>query len=394
MKTSLRAEQRNLREKMRALGLSHRQIAVEFTRRYGLRPRAAWRHAFGWSLKDAAEQINSRAADTGVDPAGNAAMTGPHLCEYENWPGPGPKPVGRRPTPLVLALLAATYNTPDVHDPLDFADYEHIPPADRLVLDASVCAEEQGGSDIQLKAQGQRLTSTTHAGQPPRPGQLVALSMPRPAPYAPYGWQADRVAGVPPGLAPLASALLSPPCSEPDASPDRLADEAVRIWKLRQAAQYQRLTDDLPRALTRARSNESAPAADRSATALAALTHLSRVRGDYDKAMTGVRAFGEAGLPISLSAVVLRSTMHALGYLCQIADVLDAGKLKLILPLRKGNALGLPEREFITVDEARDAFGRLTERRATHDWWASGSEQPASTALLRRLAWSRSPTWT
>ncbi|HUY49301.1 MAG TPA: radical SAM protein [Streptosporangiaceae bacterium] len=29
---------------------------------------------------------------------------------------------------------------------------------------------------------------------------------------------------------------------------------------------------------------------------------FSRVRGDYDKAMTGVRAFGEAGLPISLSA--------------------------------------------------------------------------------------------
>jgi MoaA/NifB/PqqE/SkfB family radical SAM enzyme len=95
---------------------------------------------------------------------------------------------------------------------------------------------------------------------------------------------------------------------------------------------------------------------------------FSRVRGDYDKAMTGVRAFLEAGLPISLSAVVLRSTVHALPYLCQIADVLDAGKLKLILPLRKGNALGLPEREFISVDEARDAFGRLTELRATHDW--------------------------
>jgi MoaA/NifB/PqqE/SkfB family radical SAM enzyme len=93
-----------------------------------------------------------------------------------------------------------------------------------------------------------------------------------------------------------------------------------------------------------------------------------RVRGDYDKAMSGVRAFIAAGLPISLSAVVLRSTVHALGYLYQIADVLDAGKLKLILPLRKGNALGLPEREFITVDEAQDVFGRLTELRATHDW--------------------------
>jgi len=95
---------------------------------------------------------------------------------------------------------------------------------------------------------------------------------------------------------------------------------------------------------------------------------FSRVRGDYDKAMTGVRAFIAAGLPISLSAVVLRSTVHALPYLYQIADVLDAGKLKLILPLRKGNALGLPEREFISVEEAQEVFGRLTELRATHDW--------------------------
>jgi MoaA/NifB/PqqE/SkfB family radical SAM enzyme len=95
---------------------------------------------------------------------------------------------------------------------------------------------------------------------------------------------------------------------------------------------------------------------------------FSRVRGDYDKAMNGVRAFIAAGLPVSLSAVVLRSTVHALPYLYQIADVLDAGKLKLILPLRKGNALGLPEREFITVEEARDAFDRLAELRAVHDW--------------------------
>lgn len=95
---------------------------------------------------------------------------------------------------------------------------------------------------------------------------------------------------------------------------------------------------------------------------------FTRVRGDYDKAMAGVRALLAAGLPISLSAVVQRSTLHALPYLYQIADVLDAGKLKLILPLRKGNALGLPEREFISVDEAHDTFARLAELRAVHDW--------------------------
>jgi hypothetical protein len=46
VKTSLRGEMRTLREEMRALGLSHRQIAVEFARRYQLRPRAVWRHAW------------------------------------------------------------------------------------------------------------------------------------------------------------------------------------------------------------------------------------------------------------------------------------------------------------------------------------------------------------
>jgi MoaA/NifB/PqqE/SkfB family radical SAM enzyme len=107
-----------------------------------------------------------------------------------------------------------------------------------------------------------------------------------------------------------------------------------------------------------------------------------RVRGDYDKVMTGVRAFMSEGIPISLSAVVQRSGLHGLPYLYQIADVLDAGKLKLILPLRKGNALGMDEQEFITVDEAHDMFARLTELRGIHGWrpavrltpWTAGTE--------------------
>ena len=105
---------------------------------------------------------------------------------------------------------------------------------------------------------------------------------------------------------------------------------------------------------------------------------FSRVRGNYDKAITGLQAFIAAGLPVSLSAVVLRSTLHALPFLYQIADVLDCGKLKLTLPLRKGNALDLAEHEFIAVDEARDAFGRLTELRTLHDW------RPA----LRMIPWT------
>ncbi|NJP34799.1 radical SAM protein [Micromonospora sp. HSS6-12] len=94
----------------------------------------------------------------------------------------------------------------------------------------------------------------------------------------------------------------------------------------------------------------------------------NRVRGDYDEVMSGIRAFLEHGLPLSLSAVVYRSTLHALPFTYQIADVIGAGKLKLILPLRKGNALDLEEHEFISLDEAGQTFDRLTEARAVHDW--------------------------
>jgi hypothetical protein len=139
-KTSLRAEQRALREEMRGLGMSRRQVAVEFARRHELRPRAAWRHAHGWSLTEAAKQINVYAARTGLDADGvTVAMTAAHLCEHENWPGHAKEPSGRRPTPYFLSLLAAVYGC-TVHDLLDVADYRHMPPADRLILDKTTPA--------------------------------------------------------------------------------------------------------------------------------------------------------------------------------------------------------------------------------------------------------------
>lgn len=131
----LRAEQAKLRERMRALGLGYEQIALEFARRYRLRPRAAWRNAYGWSLSQAADQINATAAALGVDRDGRASMSGPHLSEYEQWPGPGEEPAGRKPTPHLLALLAVTYNAASIHDLLDVADYERLPAADLLVLE-------------------------------------------------------------------------------------------------------------------------------------------------------------------------------------------------------------------------------------------------------------------
>jgi tetratricopeptide (TPR) repeat protein len=133
-KTSLRKEKRGLREKMRAMGLDYRDIAAEFARRYRLRPRAAWREAFGWSLQEAADRINEFRGDIGLDPGGFAGMTASHLCEHENWPGHGAELSGRRPTPYLLALLAAVYGCA-VTDLIDLADRERLSPAHLLILD-------------------------------------------------------------------------------------------------------------------------------------------------------------------------------------------------------------------------------------------------------------------
>ncbi|MEV6825632.1 radical SAM protein [Amycolatopsis sp. NPDC051102] len=103
-----------------------------------------------------------------------------------------------------------------------------------------------------------------------------------------------------------------------------------------------------------------------------------RVRGDYDKVMAGIRVFQEHGLPLSLSCVVLRSDLHGLPFTYQIADTLDAGKLKLIMPLRKGNALDLDEHEFISNTEAEAKFNELVGLASTFAW------RPA----LRLTAWT------
>jgi hypothetical protein len=92
VRITLPAEKRTLREKMRALGLGHREIAAEFARRYRLRPRAAWREAHGWSLREAAAQINAYTGQR--DPS--ASRPGPLRTSPQPLPGLTPGDGTRR----------------------------------------------------------------------------------------------------------------------------------------------------------------------------------------------------------------------------------------------------------------------------------------------------------
>jgi len=94
----------------------------------------------------------------------------------------------------------------------------------------------------------------------------------------------------------------------------------------------------------------------------------SKIRGDYDKIMKGVHAFKNYGIPISLSCVVLSSTKDAVLFTCQIADSLEAKKLKLILPIPKGKALDLPESEYLSSEEAEALFAKIRTAKEVYGW--------------------------
>jgi len=123
-----KAELDGLRKRMRALGFSTDEVAAEIGRRYRLRPRQAYRLAWGWSLDQAAARFNDRAARQDADPDARASLTGSRLSEWEHWPRST-----RKPSVYVLVMLAEIYQT-DVLCLLDLADHESLPQQDRLVL--------------------------------------------------------------------------------------------------------------------------------------------------------------------------------------------------------------------------------------------------------------------
>ncbi len=128
VRKGLSAELDGLRKRMRGLGLGYDEIAAEVSRRFQVRPREAYRLAWGWTLDQAAARFSERAAREGTGPHARAGMTGPHLAELEKWPQSA-----RKPSVDVLCLLAAIYET-DVLCLLDLADHESLPRQDRLVL--------------------------------------------------------------------------------------------------------------------------------------------------------------------------------------------------------------------------------------------------------------------
>ena len=133
-KSGSKPERTALRQQLLEGGAGPDQIAAEMRRRWGFRPREAYRHAHGWSQDEVAARFAEIAGRLGTRPAPGermpAIMVGTRIGEYERWPHGG-----RRPSPYVLTLLAEVYGTA-LDRLLDADDLAGMPDQDRAVLAA------------------------------------------------------------------------------------------------------------------------------------------------------------------------------------------------------------------------------------------------------------------
>ncbi len=194
-RTSDRAEQDRRREEMRAAGMSYAEIAEDFGRRFRMRPRTAWRVACGWTLQNTADRINDLLRELGLDETGKASMTSGHLCEYEQWPGLAPpggsrRAQGRKPTPLLLSILARLYDT-TVISLLDYDDFRWMPEAERLFLGTAQVPEKTKHKDAERER-----GDGSSAGWPAPAGHPAVPGTPQPALPAAVSLRASR-GGIP-----------------------------------------------------------------------------------------------------------------------------------------------------------------------------------------------------
>jgi hypothetical protein len=130
-KSGSRVQVDELRVAMTLLGADVETIAAEIARRYGHRPRAAWRLAHGWDQPEATARYNALVHSRGERHRGHDTMTPARVSDCERWPRSP-----RRPSPYVLSTFAKLYGTSVVRL-LDHEDLAAMSAAERAALIAS-----------------------------------------------------------------------------------------------------------------------------------------------------------------------------------------------------------------------------------------------------------------
>ena len=151
--TPSKAELDALRARTLAGGLSRQQVRDAMMRRYGFRPREAWRHALGWSQDQLATEFNLR-----CDRDGRAPMSGTRIGAYERWPQGG-----ERPTIPTLRAVAAVFGVA-LGQVVDDDDLAHMPEEERRTLLDLLRGTPAAGAIAGGAAAGGVAVTPAHAG--------------------------------------------------------------------------------------------------------------------------------------------------------------------------------------------------------------------------------------
>jgi hypothetical protein len=158
-KTGSRADRESLRVAMLAQGCGIDEIAAEMRVRWGFALRAAYRHANGLTLDQAADRCNTVANDA------DARISGSRVSDWEGWPQ-----TGRRPSAFNLVVLAKSYGT-QPRRLISPDEWEELDERERLILtELGPAKSEQQPRGEGLAGLQERTDMTPPAGER-SPGQ-------------------------------------------------------------------------------------------------------------------------------------------------------------------------------------------------------------------------------
>jgi len=93
----------------------------------------------------------------------------------------------------------------------------------------------------------------------------------------------------------------------------------------------------------------------------------NKIRGGYDEVIKGINALKTAGLSFSVVSVLFRENVNSIFYVCQMADVLGATKLKIMTPITKGKGKNIAS-EILSSHELKDVFQKIKSEKERNGW--------------------------
>jgi len=93
----------------------------------------------------------------------------------------------------------------------------------------------------------------------------------------------------------------------------------------------------------------------------------NKIRGCYDEIINGICILRNFGIPFSIVTVLYDENVQNILYMCQIADVLGARKLKILTPINKGRGKDIINRS-LTSKQLLDVFTKIRNEKEQNGW--------------------------